>query len=93
MSGLPCAKTIIDQREKLTSRLTTMNAGLAHGLGCMSNSITLNAATGRYPTEAQETDFLTKSAAVIDAVRAPMDALLACAAGIASSVAPPGSGS
>lgn len=91
MSGLPCAKVIIDQKEQVQQQLTTMHAGLSRGLGCMSNSITLNGAVGRYPTEAQEADFTAKSTAVVAAMKAPMDALLVCAAGIASSVSPPGS--
>jgi hypothetical protein len=86
MSGLPCAKVIIDQKNQVNQQLSTMHAALSRGLGCMANSIVLNGAVGRYPTEEQEAEFLAKSAAVTVAMKAPMDDLLACAAKIAASV-------
>lgn len=47
MGGLPCAKTIIDQR-----------AAVVRAMDCMSNTILLGAPNGSYPTDAMEDEFV-----------------------------------
>lgn len=47
MGGVPCAKTIIDQR-----------AGVIRVMDCMATTILLSAPNGSYPTEQMEDEFV-----------------------------------
>lgn len=47
MGGLPCAKTIIDQR-----------AAVIRAMDCMSTTILLAAPNGSYPSEQMEDEFV-----------------------------------
>lgn len=55
MGGLPCAKTIIDQR-----------AGVVRVMDCMSTTILLSAQNGAYPTEQMEDEFVKAAGHLAD---------------------------
>lgn len=81
MGGLPCYKSIIDQRATVRQRLVTLTAALDKGLDCMGNSMTANLATTQ-PTEQQLDDFTKQAGITCDEVAAAYEPLLKIAAEI-----------
>jgi hypothetical protein len=88
--GIPCYKTIIDQRETLRLRLAMATAALDKGLNCMGNSMMANLATTQ-PTEAQRDDFVKQVGITCDEVAAAFEPLLKLAAEIEAHVSGGGS--
>lgn len=86
MSGLPCAKVIIDNNHGLSQAMATHVAVIERQLGCMSNSITLSAGRGTaavFPTEEMEGEFLSATTAFLVALKMAAGPLLDVGAKIA----------
>lgn len=82
MSGVACAKVIIDNGRDLNQRVTTQMAAIDRAIGCMSNSILLASSKDEFPTEEMEDEFLAAASEFRQANLQAADKLLKCAAKI-----------
>lgn len=90
MSGLACAKVIIDNGAGAAQSSISGAATVERALKCMTNSVLLGATQGAYPTEAMEDEFIAAVESYKKAVSAATEPLLQLAGKIGKHCLPEG---